>query len=116
MNIGQFLEALAYYQRALEIQQISAPANHPSLATSYHNVGSVYDSMSEYSQALSYCERALQMRQKSLPGNHPHVQSVRRSVQTLKLKLNRKKTVTSKRMDGLALCAHCLDLAFRSIE
>ena len=40
--------ALASHERSLEIRKIALPPNHPDLATSYNNIGSVYDSMGEY--------------------------------------------------------------------
>ena len=63
--------ALSYYEKALEILPKTLPANHPSLVTSYNNIGLVYSNMGEYSEALSYHEKALEMLQKTLPANHP---------------------------------------------
>ena len=68
---GDYKGALLYYEKCLDIRQKSLPANHPSLATSYSNIGSVYDNMGEYSKALSYYEKCLDIQQKSLPANHP---------------------------------------------
>ncbi|CAF1117988.1 unnamed protein product [Adineta steineri] len=45
--------------------------NHPHLATSHNNIGSIYDNMGEYSKALLYKEKALEIYQKTLPSNHP---------------------------------------------
>ena len=68
---GDYQEALSYYEKCLDMRQKTLPANHPSLATSYNNIGSVYDSMGEYSKALSYYEKCLDMQKKTLPANHP---------------------------------------------
>ena len=68
---GDYKEALSYYEKCLDIKQKSLPANHPSLATSYNNIGSVYKSMGEYSKALSHYEKCLDIEKKSLPANHP---------------------------------------------
>ncbi|CAF4153957.1 unnamed protein product [Rotaria sordida] len=47
------------------------PPNHPDLATSYDNIGLVYDSTGEYSKALLSYERSLGTRKIALPPNHP---------------------------------------------
>ena len=72
---GQHVQALSYYDKALEILQKALPPNHPSLATSYNNIAGVYDNMGEYSKALSYYDKALEIRQKALPPNHPDLAS-----------------------------------------
>jgi Tfp pilus assembly protein PilF len=68
---GKYPEAITYYEKSLEIAQKTLPANHPSLATSYNNIGAVYRNMGEYSKAFSYYEKALEIDQKTLPANHP---------------------------------------------
>ena len=47
------------------------PSNHPSLASSFNNIGEVYRNMREYSTALSFYEKGLEICQKTLPPNHP---------------------------------------------
>ncbi|CAF4264442.1 unnamed protein product, partial [Rotaria sordida] len=73
--MGEYLKALSSYERALEIQKIALPSNHPDLATSYNNIGLVYDNMGEYSNALSSYERSLEIRKIALPPNHPDLAS-----------------------------------------
>ncbi len=70
---GKYTEAIAYYRKSLKIKQKTLPENHPSLATSYGNIGLAYDNMGEYSKALSYYEKALEILQKTLPANHPNL-------------------------------------------
>ena len=41
--------------------QIALPPNHPDLATSYNNIGLVYDRMGEYEKALASYERSLEI-------------------------------------------------------
>ena len=56
----------------LKSSQIALPPNHPDLATSYNNIGLVYDSMGEYEKALSYYEKDhWKSSQIALPPNHP---------------------------------------------
>ncbi|CAF1167451.1 unnamed protein product, partial [Didymodactylos carnosus] len=49
----------------------SLPSNHPSLATTYNNIGLVHDEKGEYDKALENYERTLEIELKSLPSNHP---------------------------------------------
>ncbi|CAF4475970.1 unnamed protein product [Rotaria sp. Silwood2] len=47
------------------------PSNHPDLAVSYLNIGTVYYNMGEYSKALSSYEQSLEIQKVALPPNHP---------------------------------------------
>jgi hypothetical protein len=42
-KMGEYSKALSSYERSLEIYKIALPPNHPDLATSYNNIGSVYN-------------------------------------------------------------------------
>jgi len=44
------------YEKSLEISRKGLPADHPDLATSYYNIGDLYDNMGQYSKALEYYE------------------------------------------------------------
>ena len=68
---GDYQKAIQFYTRAIEIEQKTLPANHPSLATSYSNMAGVYGHMGEYSKALSLYEKAVEILQIALPANHP---------------------------------------------
>ena len=50
-------KALEFFQNCLDIQLKSLPSNHPSIAASYGNIGSVYDSKGEYDQALEFHQK-----------------------------------------------------------
>ena len=70
-NLGEYAEAVKFYEKALAINEKTLPSTHPDLATSYSNLGRVYDHMGEYSQALSFHQKALAIREKTLPSTHP---------------------------------------------
>jgi tetratricopeptide (TPR) repeat protein len=70
-RLGEYEEAIKFYDKSLEIFQNILPPYHPSFASIYNNIGSVYDNMANNSKALSYYEKALEICQKSLPPNHP---------------------------------------------
>jgi len=83
----EHLKAFLFFEKALEIRQNSLPSNHPDLAISYNNIGTVYYDMGEYSKALSYFERTLIIFQNLLPSNNPHLLSVQESIEIVKAKL-----------------------------
>jgi tetratricopeptide (TPR) repeat protein len=68
---GKYQEAVAFFEKSLEIKEKSLPTNHPDLAESYNNIGMVYNHMGEYSKALQFYEKSIQIRKISLPPNHP---------------------------------------------
>ncbi|CAF4967799.1 unnamed protein product, partial [Rotaria socialis] len=69
--MGDYSNALSYNKKALEIDENMLPSNHPDLASSYNNIGFVYDNMGDYSNALSYHQKALNIYEKTLSSNHP---------------------------------------------
>ena len=84
---GEYSKALEYYEKSLEIDKKTLPANHPDLATSYNNIGWVYRNKTDYKKALDYYERALDIWQRSLPSNHPSIKNVKESIDFVKKKL-----------------------------
>ncbi|CAF1465947.1 unnamed protein product [Adineta ricciae] len=111
--MGDYAKALQYYEKGLSIQQQSLPANHPDLATSYNNIGLVYDHMGDYAKALQYYEKATsynniglvygamgdyakgciflergrEIAKQPLPATHPQLSALERSVKHVKGKL-----------------------------
>ncbi|CAF4362467.1 unnamed protein product, partial [Rotaria sordida] len=79
-----YSNALLSHTKALEIRQKNLPSNHPDLAISYNNIGSVYFEIGEYQKALPFFERALNILKQSVPANHPHLQSVQETIIFLK--------------------------------
>ncbi|CAF4177334.1 unnamed protein product, partial [Adineta steineri] len=71
--MGEYSKALSFYEQALEIDKETLSSNHPDLATSYNNIGMVYDKMGECSKALSYHEKAFAIRQKTHLSTHSHL-------------------------------------------
>jgi tetratricopeptide (TPR) repeat protein len=57
------------------------------LASSYNNIGAVYEGIGEYSKALSFYEPALTIVQRSLLSNHHDIQDYRRAIEFVKRKL-----------------------------
>ena len=74
-GLGQYEEAIGYYEKSIRIKEEQNPCDHLGLANSYNNIGGVYDSMGDYPKALSSYEKALAIRQQSLPPTHPDLAS-----------------------------------------
>ena len=62
---------LAYYGKALAIREKVLGTEHPDTATSYNNIGGVYNHMGDYDKALEYYGKALAIREKVLGTEHP---------------------------------------------
>lgn len=69
-GIGDYSNALLYYEKALEIQRKFLPANHPEFITTYNNIGSINNTMGYYPVALSYFQRALEIQKNCFPNDH----------------------------------------------
>ncbi|CAF1056517.1 unnamed protein product [Adineta steineri] len=67
---GKHDTAITHFEKALEIDEKTLPANHPDLAMNYESIGNTYADISDHWKALSCYEKALEIRQKSLPANH----------------------------------------------
>ena len=70
-ELKEYSEAIAFYEKDLEISKKTLSPNHPDLAISYNNLGNVYACMGNYSKALTCYEETLAIKQRSLPPNHP---------------------------------------------
>ncbi|CAM4864478.1 unnamed protein product [Rotaria socialis] len=69
-DMGDYAKALSSYQQSLEFRKVALPPNHPDLATSYSNIGAMYDVMGDYTKALSSYQKSLEIRKIALPPNH----------------------------------------------
>ncbi|CAF1278495.1 unnamed protein product [Rotaria sordida] len=74
-SMGDYSQALSYYEKSLNTYKKILPPNDISLAWPYNNIGLVYHNMGEYSKALSSHEQALEIRKIALPPNHPDLAS-----------------------------------------
>ena len=74
-NLGTYDKALAYFEKALAIREKIQGTEHPDIATTYNNIGSVYwnrGKQGDYDKALEYYEKALKIREKVLGTEHPN--------------------------------------------
>jgi len=69
--LGDYPQALSYYQKALAIHEKVLGLEHPDTAMSYNNIGALYHDQGDYDQALSYYHKALAIHEKVLGLEHP---------------------------------------------
>ena len=70
-HLGNYSQAFTWYQKALAIREKALGKEHPSTATTYHNIAGVYTRQGEYSKALAWYQKALAFREKVLGKEHP---------------------------------------------
>ena len=69
-KMGDYTQALKYYQKSLAIDKISS-TEHPDTAIDYNNLGSIYYDMGDYPRALEFHQRALAIDEKLFGTEHP---------------------------------------------
>ncbi|MCK4665039.1 MAG: CHAT domain-containing protein, partial [Bacteroidales bacterium] len=68
-------KALEYYLKALEIFKELLGEKHTTVASSYNNIGLVYDDKSEYDKSLEYHFKSLEIKKELLGEKHTDVAS-----------------------------------------
>ncbi|CAF5017801.1 unnamed protein product, partial [Rotaria socialis] len=69
-SMEEYSISLTYYEKALEIQEKTLPANHLDLSKTYNNMASIYHSMKENQIAQSYYEKAVAIIENAVPPNY----------------------------------------------
>ena len=64
MEGGNYVKALEYYERSLDIKIKVKGKDSIDVATTLNNIGSVHDSSGNFNKALEYYERCLNIKQK----------------------------------------------------
>ncbi|CAF4150510.1 unnamed protein product, partial [Didymodactylos carnosus] len=88
-NQGDYEKALKSHEKSLEIQLISLPPNHPDIATTYNNIGLVYDNQGDYEKALKAYKKALSIVRRTLPLAHPTRRVIESAITTVGEKLSK---------------------------
>ncbi|CAF1395930.1 unnamed protein product [Rotaria sordida] len=70
-NKGQYQEAVAFYEKSLEIKRKTLSEDHPSLANTYNNIGLAYKNMGDYSKAVEFNKKTIKIKEKALSPNDP---------------------------------------------
>lgn len=76
-------EAKFWYQKSLETTQKRFGENHPSVATSYNNLASLYESTGRYGEAEPLYQKALEIARNSLGENHPNTVTISNNFLTM---------------------------------
>ena len=84
---GKHELALKYHTKDLRITQKVLREDHPSTATTYHNMANVYDDQGKHELALELFAKALRIYQKMLGEDHPLTQLSGRNIKRVKNRL-----------------------------
>jgi tetratricopeptide (TPR) repeat protein len=68
---GRLEEAMAYFQRALAIDEGAFGSDHPTVANRLNNLGSVLRDQGRLEEAMAYFRRALVIDERALGPDHP---------------------------------------------
>ena len=69
-NSGEYQKSLDLALKTLAIREKILPADHPDMATSYHNLSADYGQLGEYQKQMDFILKALAIREKVLPADH----------------------------------------------
>ncbi len=72
-TLGNFDEAIHYYEKALKKDFKNFGEDHPLIATLWNNLGLAWHSKGYYDQAIEYYKKALESDLKNFGENHPNV-------------------------------------------
>ena len=71
--LAEYDKAINYYKLALQSALLKDGERHPDVATSYNNIGIIYDSQGDYAKALEYFNKSLEIQLPVLGERHPDV-------------------------------------------
>ena len=72
-TMGDYKKAAAYYERVLASTLETHGEDHPAVAASRNNLGTIWDALGEYKKAIGYYEQALASDIKTHGEDHPDV-------------------------------------------
>lgn len=73
IEMGDYTNAKINFEKALEKDEECGlnVINHPNIAITYHNLGSLHDEIKQHAKAIEYYNKALAIQKASLPLEHP---------------------------------------------
>jgi tetratricopeptide (TPR) repeat protein len=77
---GDYAKALECYNKSLAIREKVLGLEHPSVATTYNNIGIVNRCQGDYAKALEYFGKSLAIREKALGPGHPDAKATRENI------------------------------------
>jgi tetratricopeptide (TPR) repeat protein len=85
--LGHLDQTLIHHNHSLRISKQSLSPQHPDIAMTLNNTGTVYEDKNEYQQALSYFEQAAAIYRHSLPSKRPNIIQLEQDIKRVSLKL-----------------------------
>ena len=85
-QLDRFAEALAYYQKALNIELETLPDNDPTIAITYGNMATAYVGLQRYDEALVACQNGIDQLLKTLPATNEQIRNQRAYMETVQKK------------------------------
>lgn len=82
--LADYAKAMDYYQRCLRQSLLQYGEFHEWTATSYNNIGQVYNSQGDYAKALEYHTKALAIREKVFGSEHPDTKAMKKDIEWVK--------------------------------
>ena len=82
-KFGNYDKALKYYEKCLAIKLKTLGGEHPSVASSYNNIGKCYDALNKKELALDYFIQSAEIR-KEHPGVGLKDESTKTSIENIK--------------------------------
>jgi len=92
-SCGLYDEAMAQFQRALEIREKEFGVDTPEVASSYCNIANVYDAKKQYDENIQFLRKAISIREKQ--GKSMELASIYNNIGLAYQKLNRFEEGTS---------------------
>ena len=80
-------QALEHYKKALDIDLPVLGEKHPSVATTYSNMGNVFDSKGDYDAALEHYKKARDIRLSAFGKKHPYTLRVSNNIRKIRQKM-----------------------------
>lgn len=81
----------SFCRRSLSIREKQLGADHPDVAISLHNLGTLYYQQGNYPEAKKLISRALKIWQKSLGDDHPNTQTAQGWLNTVQQAMSENK-------------------------
>ena len=88
-NYGLYKAAELVYLRLIALREKLYGPEHPVTATSYNNIGALYNYQGDYAKALEYYKKALDIRERVLGSKHPKTKTVRRNIEICREEMQR---------------------------
>ncbi|CAF1666592.1 unnamed protein product [Adineta ricciae] len=81
-------QALAHFEKALDIAVVRFPSTHPDIANTYQNIGSLYFDKRDFKMSIDYLKKSFDIQEVSLPSDHPSMGYIHYNLSKVYVELN----------------------------